>query len=122
MKHLPALLLSLTIFIAAPVFAHEAAKPMHGGTVAHVNELDFELVAQPERLQLFVHDHGRVIDLSNASAKVSLLSGAQKQDAELKVVEGRLEAAGSYNVAPGSKAVAVVSLNGKTHTARFTLK
>jgi hypothetical protein len=60
--------------------------------------------------------------VSGASAKITLLSGAEKQEAELKPAGDRLEAAGSFKVGPGTKAVVVVTAKGKPSTARFTLK
>lgn len=37
-------------------------------------------------------------------------------------VAGSAPATGSFKVGPGTKAVAVVTVNGKAATARFTLK
>ena len=57
-----------------------------------------------------------------ASAKLTLLSGTEKQEVELKPVGDKLEASGSFKVGPGTKAVAVVTVGGKPATARFTMK
>jgi hypothetical protein len=63
------------------------------------------------------------MDVSKASAKLTLLSGSEKQEVELKPEAGKLEAKGAFKVGPGTKAVAVVTNAGKTlGTARFTLK
>ena len=59
--------------------------------------------------------------LTKATAKVTLLTGAEKQEVELKPAGGKLEATGSFKVGPGTKAVAVVTVAGKPSTARFTL-
>ena len=68
-------------------------------------------------------DHDQPVDVSKASAKLTLLSGTEKQDVELKPAGNKLEATGSFKVGPGTKAVAVVSLAGKPlGTARFTVK
>jgi len=101
--------------------AHEH-KPMHGGVVVEVKDVDYELVAKATTLQLYLRDHGKPADISKASAKVTLLTGAEKQEAELKPAGDKLEATGSFKVGPGTKAVAVVTINGKPSTARFTLK
>ena len=45
-----------------------------------------------------------------------------KQEVELKPVGDKLEAKGSFKVPAGTKVVAVVSLAGKSSTARFVLK
>ena len=96
---------------------------MHGGVVVEVKDLDLELVAKPNVIQLHLRDHGKSLDVANGSAKLTLLSGADKQDIELKPAGDRLEAKGSFKVSAGTKLVAVVTLPGKpSTTARFTLK
>ena len=124
-----ALLASFALALAGSAFAaddkHDHAhehKPLHGGVVVEVKDMDYELVAKATVLQLHLRDHGKPADLSKASAKVTLLSGGEKQEAELKPVGDRLEASGTFKVGPGTKAVAVVMISGKPATARFTLK
>jgi hypothetical protein len=97
-------------------------KPMHGGLVAEVKDMDYELVAKPDVLQLYLRDHGKPVDVSKATAKVTLLSGADKQEVELKPTGDKLEAKGSFKVTPGTKVVAQVNLASKAATARFVLK
>jgi hypothetical protein len=119
-----------TVALAAAGAAHAADKhehghehkPLHGGVVVEVKDMDYELVAKPTVIQIHVRDHGQPADLSQARAKLTLLTGTEKQELELKPVGGRLEATGTYKVGPGTKAVAVVTINGKPATARFTLK
>lgn len=101
--------------------AHDHA-PRHGGVVVEVKDLDYELVARPTAIQLYLRDHGQGVDLSKASAKVTLLTGTEKQEVALRPAGNRLEASGSFNVGPGTKAVAVVTVAGKASTARFTLR
>ncbi|WP_218668962.1 hypothetical protein [Variovorax sp. KK3] len=109
-----------------PAYAHgptDDHSAKHGGIVAAGKEADYELVAKPEAIQLYVNDHGKPLDVSKASAKLTLLSGKEKQEVELKPAAGMLEAKGAFKVGPGTKAVAVVTNAGKTlGTARFTLK
>jgi hypothetical protein len=108
---------------AAGAHAHDDHTPRHGGVVAPGKEADYELVARPDSLQLYLSDHGKPMDIAKAAAKLTLLSGAHKTEVELKPVGDRLEAKGSFNVAPGTKVVAVVTNAGKNlGTARFTLK
>ncbi len=58
-----------------------------------------------------------------AGAKLTLLSGAGKQEVQLKPAGGnKLEAVGTFKVGPGTQAVAVVTIDGKPATARFSLK
>ncbi len=96
--------------------------PRHGGIVTQVKEIEYELVAKPDLIQLYVRDHGKAVDVSKAAAKLTLLTGADKQEIELKPVDGRLEAKGAFKVAPGTKAVAAVTIATKTTTARFAIK
>lgn len=120
------LIAALAVHIAGPALAQGAGhdhSATHGGVFVAGKEADYELVAKPDVIRLFVSDHGKPMDLSKAAAKVTLLSGSDKQEVELKPAGGALEAKGAFKVAPGTKVVAVVSNNGKTlGTARFALK
>ena len=120
---------SITLALAGSAFAagakHDHAhdhKPLHGGVVVDVKDIDYELVARPTTIQLYLSDHGKAINLSKASARITLLTGTERQQVELKPAGDKLEAVGSFKVGPGTKAVAVVTLAGKPSTARFTLK
>ena len=97
-------------------------KPMHGGVLTTVKDIDYELVANPTTLRLYVRDHGKAVDVSKASAKLTLLSGADKQEIDLKPSDDKLEAAGAFKVGPGTKIIAVISVGGRQSTARFVLK
>ena len=118
-------LASITLALAGSAFAagdkHDH-KPLHGGVVVEVKDMDYELVAKPTVIQLHLRDHGKAADLTKAAAKVTLLTGTEKQEVELKPAGDKLEATGSFKVGPGTKAVAVVTVAGKPSTARFTLK
>ena len=97
-------------------------QPAHGGIVVGGKAMDYELVAKADTLQLYLSDHGKALDASKATAKLTLLAGTEKQEVELKPVGDKLEAKGSFKVPAGTKVVAVVSLAGKSSTARFVLK
>ncbi len=102
--------------------AHEA-KAQHGGVVSVVKDVNYELVARADGLALYVTDHGKAVDLSGASAKLTLLSGSTKQEATLSPEGDSLQAKGSFNARSGTKAVAHVTLKGQSSQAvRFTLK
>ena len=105
---------------AGPNDAHH--KPLNGGVVNTVKDIDYELVASPTALRLYVRDHGKAVDVSKASAKLTLLTGAEKQEVDLRPSGEKLEATGSFKVISGTKAVAVLSIGGKQSTARFVLK
>ena len=106
---------------AAENHSHDP-KPQHGGAVVEVKDIEYELVAKPELLQLHLRDHGKAVDVSKATAKLTLLAGTDKQEVELKPAGDKLEAKGNFKVAANTKVVAVVSLAGKSSTARFVLK
>lgn len=118
----------ITLALAAAASTSWAAgeahdhQPRHGGVVVEVKDMDLELVARPTVIQLYLRDHGQAADLSKATARVTLLSGSDKQEVALKPAGDRLEATGSFKVGPGTKAVAVVMVAGKPSTARFSLK
>ncbi|PKO33052.1 MAG: hypothetical protein CVU34_14815 [Betaproteobacteria bacterium HGW-Betaproteobacteria-7] len=97
-------------------------KPLHGGVVSAVKNVDYELVAGPEQIQVFVRDHGKPADISKGSAKLTILSGKQKQEIPLLPDGQRFLATGTFAITPGAKALAQVSLGGPPATVRFVLK
>jgi hypothetical protein len=125
-----AFLASITLALAGSAFAagdkHDHAhehKPMHGGVVVEVKDIDYELVAKPTMIQLHLRDHGKPANVSKASAKLTLLTGTEKQEVELKPAGDKLEASGAFKVGPGTKVVALVTIAGKSAgTVRFALK
>ena len=50
--------------------------PSHGGVVTTTKQMDYEWVAKPGAIHLYLKDHGKAADVSRASAKVTLLTGA----------------------------------------------
>ena len=122
------LILAITLGLSGLAFAagghdhgHEH-KPLHGGIVTEVRDMDYELVAKPEQIQLFVRDHDKPVNISKGSAKLTVLSGNQKQEISLLPDGDRFLAKGTFAITPGTKAVAQVSLDGSAVTARFVLK
>jgi hypothetical protein len=97
-------------------------KPMHGGVLTTVKDMDYELVANPTMLRLYVRDHGKAVNVSKASAKLTLLTGTEKQEVDLKPSGDKLVATGSFKVNAGTKAIVVISVGGKQSTARFVIK
>ena len=77
-------------------------KPMHGGAVAEAKEVEYELVASADKLQLYMRDHGKPVAVAGMTAKVTLLAGSEKQDVQLQAGDGKLEAAGSFKVPAGT--------------------
>ena len=122
MKTLAAALLIASAF-TLPATAAEDHTPKHGGIVVETKAGDLELVAKPELIVIHVSDHGKPMKLSSGSGKVTVFNGNDKTEAALALVGDKLEAKGIFKVAPGTKVLAEVSLNGKPPaSARFTLK
>lgn len=126
-RHSIASLLLVFAGTASAAGDHHAAgddhKPLHGGVVAATPALDYELVAKPTLIRLYLRDHGKPADVAKASARLTLLAGTEKQQVELTPAGDKLEAAGNFKVGPGTKGVVVLTRAGKpTSTARFTLK
>lgn len=124
---LSSLILGLAVSISGAAFAADNhghdVKPMHGGAVAEVKEVEYELVATADKLQLYMRDHGKPVAVAGMTAKVTLLAGTDKQEVQLQAGDGKLEATGSFKVPAGTKAVVAVSKAGKSvASVRFTLK
>lgn len=120
-RYLP--LFAAALLAAAPALAHEDhGKSSHGGVVADAAAFQAELVAQPERLTLYVSEHGKPLATAGGSAKLTLLAGGQKTEVVLSPAgDDRFAATGSFKV-QGAKAVATVSIPGQpAKTLRFTL-
>lgn len=125
MKVIAVIFSMLALSITSAAFAASKADdhaPKHGGIVVEVKDIDYELVAKPDRLQLYIRDHGKRVDISKASAKITLLVGTETQNVEMKVAGEKFEATGKFNVSAGAKVIAQVNLAGKTSSARFVLK
>ena len=120
-----AALASLLAFSAVSLLAagsHEHT-PKFGGVVVETKAGDVEIVAKPESIQIYITDHGKPMKLDGAKAKVTLLNGTEKSEADLVLVGDKLEAKGAFKVAKGTKGIAVVTLSGKPPvTARFDIK
>lgn len=98
-------------------------KPKFGGVVVETKVGDVEIVAKPDSIQIHISDHGKVVKLDGAKAKVTLLNGTEKSEADLVLAGDKLEAKGAFKVAKGTKGIAVVALTGKAPvTARFEIK
>jgi hypothetical protein len=123
---LKTLIICSTLLFTNIAFAgpdHGEHKPMKGGVLATVKDVDYELVANASSISLYVRDHGKSVDLSKASAKITLLTGSDKQEVDLQPTAEKLESKGNFKVSAGTKVVAIINLQGKSATtARFVLK
>lgn len=127
MKAVTTLLAAAALVVGGNAVAagkHDDHSPKHGGIVVEGKQADFELLAKPDVIQLYLRDHGKQMDHSKATAKVTLLAGKEKQEVTLAPAgSDKLEATGTFKVATGTKVVAVVSNGGKSlGTARFEIK
>lgn len=120
-----ALLASLmaTASVCAIAAGEHDHSPKFGGVVVETKAGDVEIVAKPDSIQIHITDHGKAMKLDGAKAKVTLLNGTEKSEAELVHAGDKLEAKGAFKVGKGTKGIAVVTLVGKPPvTARFDVK
>jgi hypothetical protein len=98
--------------------------PQYGGIRTGGKSFDAELVAKTDLITIYVSDHGKPMMSKGLKAKITLLNGAEKTEAELTAVgENKLEAKGTFVVAKGTKAVAIITPVGKSaNTFRFEMK
>jgi uncharacterized cupredoxin-like copper-binding protein len=118
--------IALTSFLTLPaiVQAHGDVEPKHGGVVTVVKDIDYELVAKPEIITIYVEDHGKSVDTKNAKAKVTMLTGGHKSEINLiPAGDNKLEAKGKFDVMDGTKVIAIITFEGKTASSvRFEIK
>jgi hypothetical protein len=120
---LQTIFVSAALALAAPAFAKDDHTPKHGGIFVETKALDFEIVAKPAVIHVYVIDHGKPVKLEGAKGKVTLLNGSQKTEVDLAPAGDKMEAKGSFKVAKGTKGIASVTLAGKSAaTARFEIK
>ncbi len=123
-----ALALAFTLVTAPTAFAAgghgDDHKPKFGGIVSEGKAFDAELVAKPDLITVYLSDHGKPMSAKGAKGKITLLSGTDKVEADLAPAgDTKLEAKGKFNVATGTKAVVVITPEGKSaSTVRFTIK
>ncbi|MES2785744.1 MAG: hypothetical protein V4684_09795 [Pseudomonadota bacterium] len=121
--NLKTLLIAAVIAIGAPAFAKDDHAAKHGGIFVETKALDFEIVAKPDVIHVYVGDHGKPVKLDGAKGKVTLLNGSEKSEIDLAPAGDKMEAKGSFKVAKGTKGIAIVTLAGKSAaTARFEVK
>jgi len=118
-----ALLALSTGAFASCADAGHSRGPLEGGVVAETKDADYELVAKPDALYLYVREHVRPSDSLAIGARVTLLPGKAGQVVDMRPGPGRFEASGDFRVGRGTRVVAVVTRLGKpSTTVRFVLK
>jgi len=123
--------LRIALFVAAVLFGASSVafadgdhKTKYGGVLTVVKDVEYELVAKPDAITIYVDDHGKKVSTKGGTGKLTLLTGAEKSEVTLTPVgENGLEARGPMKVATGTKAVATITLQGKPAvSARFELR
>ncbi len=96
----------------------------HGGVVAMAGHTEYELVAKPDVLTIYVSREEKPVSTKGASGTFTLLAGKEKVNGTLAPAgDNRLEAKGAFKLAPGARVVATVTVPGqKADQVRFTLK
>lgn len=86
--------------------------------------MEYELVARPDRITLYLRNQGQPAQTEGASARLALLSGSEKTEATMAPSgAGTLEAKGAFKVPAGTKVVALVILpSKKPANVRFVVR
>lgn len=98
---------------------HDVHEPRHGGMVVEENFWDYELVAKPHLLQLYVRNHDVAADVSEAVARARWPSDKGPQEAELKPAGGLLQATGDFDLPANFDIEITLTMRGKSYTVNF---
>lgn len=124
MKKLMALaVMTVAVAVSGTALAH-GEKPKHGGVVSSASDLSFELVNKDGKATVYVNDHGKPVDTTGATGKLTVLNGAEKTEVPLQPAgENTLTTKGEAKLAKGSKAIAGITFaDNKTVNVRFSVK
>lgn len=98
-KHLISSLFAAALLTAPVAQAFAQVKDdhtaKHGGIFVETKALDFEIVAKPDVIQVYVNEHGKPVRLEGAKGKMTLLNGGEKTEVELTPAGDKLEAKGA---------------------------
>lgn len=123
MKPLMWVLGAAACLLWVPAQAHGDAKPLYGGIVQVLSDMQCELVPQPDGALLYVVDHGEPADATRMSGNLTVLNGTRKSEAELKSAGGNKLQARDIPLGSGARVVASLRApQGKTVTVRFAVK
>jgi len=124
MKHLISVAsLAISCLSMNPVMAHGDAKPLHGGIVQLINDLSFELVAQADGATIYLMDHDKPMASKGITGKLTVLQGTKKSEADIKEGGDNTLRVMGVKLGKGNKLVAaLINVNGKSMTVRFTIK
>jgi uncharacterized Zn-binding protein involved in type VI secretion len=115
--------ITVALAISGTAFAH-GDNPKHGGVVSSASDMSFELVDKDGKATLYVNDHGKPVDTTNVTGKLTVLSGSEKTEVPLEPAgDNTLATKGEARLAKGSKAIAAVTFaDKKTVNVRFSVK
>ena len=124
LKHLISVVsLALSCLYINTALAHGVAKPLHGGIVQKVNDIGFELVAQPDGATIYLMDHDKPMASKGITGKLTVLQGSNKIEADIKEAGDNTLRVLGVKLGKGDKLVAALSnVGGKNTTVRFTIK
>jgi len=118
-----ALSLALSCLYMNTALAHGVAKPLHGGVVQKVNDIGFELVAQPDGATIYLMDHDKPMASKGITGKLTVMQGSNKIEADIKEAGDNTLRVLGIKLGKGDKLVAALSnVSGKNTTVRFTIK
>lgn len=122
MKKLMALV-AMTMALSGNALAH-GDKPKHGGVVSTANDMSFELVNKDGKATVYVNDHGKPVDTTGATGKLTVLNGTEKTEVPLEAAgSNTLASKEDAKLAKGSKAIAALTFaDKKTVNVRFSVK
>lgn len=110
-----------TALSAATAWADADDTPLHGGLVQRSGQTRFELVTASGEVEIYLANDGAAMSADNVSGKLTVMRGIAKIEAKLEPAGDRLVAKG-VKLAKGEKVIAVVTLEGKTASARFLVR
>ena len=119
----PVLVATLAVSPAYAGAGHDH-EPKYGGVVREAKNIDYELVAKPDSLTLYVSDHGKPVATQGAKTQAVLYAGNGKTLVALEPAgDNRMQAKGNFKVGVGVRAALTVTLAGKGATkVTFKLK
>ena len=101
------------IFLAVPIARAEGqAEVRNGGVTTMLKNRDYELVAKPSVLTVFVYQDEKPAATKGATGTITITQGEKKTTAALEPAgTNALEAKGTFGT--GGKAVATITLAGR---------
>ena len=118
---------AISMMLSTSLIAAEeqgVAEVRHGGVTTMLKNRDYELVAKPNSLTVFVYQDEKPASTKSATGTLTLSEGDSKTTVTLQPTGVNvMEAKGAFKVGAGAKAVATITLSGrKPQEVHWTLK